>query len=231
MAKRPPSQPRAQTRPSSGEDAFTATVLELVSWARTRTQTLIVGTVVLVVLVVGTIYWFDQRAAQLDAAAGELEELHQTVGLQDPATADASIQGYLERYGGTTYGMEARLLLAQVHLVSGGDPNAAVEALQAVAPDYGSSLSLDATFMLAAALEQAERWTEAIEIYEELLSRVEFAFQRQEAGEGLARSLLARGDIPGAAQAYRSILEALEADDPNRPRLEMRLAELAAREG
>ena len=232
MAMRRPSPTRPSTSPTTDEDAFTARILELVIWARQRTQTLIVAGVVFVVLVVGTFYWSSQRSAQLDAAAGELEELQQTVGFEDPATFEASVQGYLDRFGGTPFAIEARLLLARVHLLSeGGDPNAAVEVMEAVAPDFGSPLALDATFMLAGALEQAGRWNEAIQIYEELLLRVEFSFQRVEAGEGQARSLLASGDSAGAVQALQSILDVLEPDDPDRPRYQMRLAELTAQEG
>ncbi len=231
MAKPRPSPARPSTTQTSGEDAFTAAILRFVGWARDRTQTLIVACVILAVVTVGTVYWIDQRGIQLDAAAGELEELQQNVGFEDPATAEASIQGYLDRHGETRFGVEARLLLARVHLVSGGDPSAAIEALEVVAPDYSSALTVDATFMLAAALEQAERWEEAVEIYEQLMSRVDFSFQRTEAGVGLARSRLAQGDTAGAVQAYESILDALEADDPTRPGYEMRLAELTAREG
>jgi predicted negative regulator of RcsB-dependent stress response len=178
-------------------------------------------------LVVGSFEWSRQRSAQLDAAAGELEELQQTVGFQDPATFEASVQGYLDRFGGTPFAIEARLLLARVHLLSEvSDPNAAAEVLAAVAPGFNSPLAVDATFMLAATLEQAERWDEAIQIYEELLAQVEFSFQTVEAGEGQARSLLAIGDSIGAVQAYQSILDSLDPDDPDRSRQQMRLAEL-----
>ncbi len=231
MAKPRPSPARPSQAPTTGEDVFTASILRFLAWARDRTQTLIIACVFLTVLVVGTVYWFSQRSDQLDAAAAELEELQQTILFEDPATAAASVQGYLDRFGGTTFGVEARFLLARVHLTAGEDPDAAVEVLQAVAPDFGSSLTQDATFMLAASLEQAERWDEAVQIYEELVARVDFTFQQKEAGEGLARASLAQGDTVSAVQAYGSILETLEDDDPTRSLYEMRLAELGAREG
>jgi predicted negative regulator of RcsB-dependent stress response len=228
MAKRKRSAPRLSASTTSGDDALTAAVLTFVAWARERTRTLIVGGVVLTVLAMATALWFYQRSGQLDAAAGELEELQQTVAVQDPATAAVSVQGFLDRFGGTPHEIEARLLLARVHLIGGDDPNAAVEVLQLVAPNYGSPLNVDATFMLAAALEQGERWIEAIEIYEALSNRVDLSFQRKEAAEGLARARLAQGDTAAAIEVYRSILEATEEDDPERPRYEMRLAEFTA---
>jgi len=228
MAKRRATAPRSPASITTGDDAFTARILTLTGWARERTQALIVAVVILVVIAAGTTYWFVQRSAQLYAAAGELEQLQQTVAVQDPATAEASVQGFLDRFEGTPQEIEARLLLARVHLIGAEDANAAVEVLQAVAPAYGSPLHVDATFMLATALEQGERWTEATEVYEDLLEQVEFAFQRKGAAEGLARARLAQGDTTAAAEAYRSMLDELEEDDPERSRYEMRLAELTA---
>lgn len=231
MAKRRPTQPGTPTPPTTGEDAFAATVLRFLGWAQTRTQTLIVLIVVLVVVAVGSVYWYRQRSAQLDAAAGELEQLQQSIAFDDLATAQASLAGYLERYGGTSYEVEARLLLARVHLVSASDPTSAIEVLQAVAPDFGSPIHVDATFMLAAAFEQAGRWGEASGTYRELMEGVDFEFQEMEAMAGLARSQLASGDTASAVQAYQEILELLDSDAPDRSWFEMRVAELTAGEG
>lgn len=228
MAKRQSSSDERSTPPGTAEDAFTARVFEFIAWARTRTQTLIVGIVLVVLLVAGGIYWYTQRDAQLNAAAAELETLQQNVPFEDPATAVASVEGYLDRYGGTSYAIEARLLLARVHLVANEDPASAIAVLQEVAPGFRSPLNTQATFMLAAAYEQAEDWDEAAALYEQIGDEVELPFQIREAGEGLARSHLAQGDTAAATEAYRSLLEVLDADDPTRARYEMRVAEFTA---
>ncbi len=234
MAKRRPSQSRAPTPTptppvSTGEDNLTAAVLRLLAWAQTRTQTLIVLAAVFVVLVLGTIYWFQSRSAQLDAAAGELEEIQQSIAFDDLPTVEASIQGFLDRHGGTSYEVEARLLLARAHLLGGSDPTPAIDVLEAVAPDLGTPLQVDATFVLAAAFEQAGRWGEASDVYQEIIAGVDLEFQEIDAMEGLARSWLASGDTASAVEAYRDVLNLIDADDPERARFEMRVAELTAR--
>lgn len=234
MAKRRPSPNRSKKgqpqSAGSGEDAFSAAVLNTVRWSGEHSRLLVgVGTV-LALVVLGTFYWFAQRRAQLDAAAQELESLQQEVGFQDPATAIASVQGFLDRFGGTEYEAEARMLLARVQLVGNDDPATAIEALEPVARDYSTPVGIDATFMLAAAFEQAERWDEAATIYEQLRSRTQFSFQRTNAGDGLARVRLAQGDTAAAVGVYRTILEDLEPDDANRADYEMRVAELTAGE-
>lgn len=228
MAKRRTTQRRPTESKGDGEDAFMAALLRFVSWSQKNTQTFVVGLVAIVVVGLGIWYWATQRSTRLDSAAEELEMLQQTVGFEDPATATASIQGYLERYPGSTYEVEGRMLLARVQLAGTEDPAAAIETLRAVAPEYGSPLGMDATFMLAAAYEQAERWEDAVGLYEELRNRVEYTFRSKDAGEGLARSSLARGDTLRAIEAYEALLAELPEDDADRPFYELRLAELNA---
>ena len=232
MAKRRPPQPRAPSPPAStSDDALTVAVHRLVAWAQTRTQSLVVSVAVAAVLILGTLYWFQSRSAQLDAAAGELEQIQQSIAFDDLATVETSILGFLGRHGGTPYDVEARLLLARAHLLSESDPTAAIDILDPVVPDLGSPLQVDATFVLAAAFEQAGRWQEASDVYREAIAGVDFEYLQVDAMEGLARTLLASGDTASAVQAYRDALELTEAGDPDQGRFEMRVAELTAQDG
>lgn len=232
MAKRRPPQPRAPSPPaSSGDDALTVAIHRLVGWAQTRTQSLVVSVAVAVVFIMGTLYWFQSRSEQLDTAAGELEQIQQSIAFDDLATVETSIQGFLGRHGGTQYEVEARLLLARAHLLAASNPTAAVDILEPVAPDLGSPLQVDATFVLAAAFEQAGRWQEASDIYREIIAGVDFDYQQVDAMEGLARALLASGDTVSAVQTYRDALDLIEAGDPDQGRFEMRVAELTAQDG
>jgi predicted negative regulator of RcsB-dependent stress response len=226
MAKRRPVARAPQS--VFGDEALVARLIAFSEWVKARSQLVIGGVVVVVLLAVGAVYYFIQRGNQLDQAAQELESLQQTIGFEDPATAVAAIDGFLARHGDTAYGVEARMVLARVHLIGNDDPAAAIAALEPVAPDYGSSLGTDATFLLAAAFEQAARWDEAAALYEELRDRSEYAFQRNGAIEGLARSRLAQGDTAAAVAAYEALLADLGEDDPARMGYEMRLAELTA---
>jgi len=226
MAKRRPVARAPQS--VFGDEALVARLFDLSDWVKARSQLVIGGAVVLVLVAVGAVYYFIQRGSQLDQAAQELESLQQTIGFEDPATAVATIDGFLARHGDTAYGIEARMVLARVQLIGNEDPAAAIAALEPVTPDYGGGLGTDATFLLASAFEQAGRWDEAAAIYEELGANADYAFQRTEATEGLARARLALGDTAAAVAAYESLLAELEEDDPARMGYEMRLAELTA---
>jgi hypothetical protein len=226
MAKRRPVARAPQS--VFGDEALVGRLIGLSEWVKARSQ-LVIGVLVVVVLVaVGAVYYFIQRGSQLDQAAQELESLQQTIGFDDPATAVASLDGFLARHGDTSYGIEARMVLARVHLIGNEDPAAAIAALEPVTPDYSGGLGTDATFLLASAFEQAARWDEAAATYEELRDQANFAFQRSEATEGLARSRLALGDTAAAVTALEELLAELEEDDPARLDYEMRLAELTA---
>lgn len=217
---------RTPNRPKgNADDAFTARVLEFVAWTRKNTQLAILGLVAIVVIVGGALYYLSQRSQQLTEAATQLESIQQVALTAPVPEAAAEIESYLVRFGGTPYGIEARLLLAELHLED-ENPAAAIETLLEVAPAYGESLELQATFLLAVAYEEAERWDDARTAYEELMDRSEFTFQRREAGEGLARVLLAEGDSAAASDAFRALIELEEDGSPLQSYFEMRLAEL-----
>lgn len=226
MAKRSPSSSSRSSSRGTADDAFTARILEFTAWARQNTQLLVVGIVVVVIGVVGTIYYLNQRSTQLERAAIELEVVHQAAAVQPAEEARAQLRAFLARYGGTPYGVEARLLLAEL-LLDDGRGEEAIQVLHEVAPSYRDPLRIQATFLLAVAYEEEERWGDAATVYRELRNRGEFSFQRREAAEGLARSLVAEGDTTGAASVLERLLaDDVDEDDPARGYYEMRLAEL-----
>jgi len=227
--RRPPSSKRTSSRGAAGnaDDAFTAGLLEFIGWARQRTQLLVAAAVILVVGVVGIVYMYNQRDSRLEQAAQELESAQLAAFMSGPAEGRAELRAFIDRFRRTPYAIEAYLLLAELHLEE-GDAAGAVAALEEIVPAYRSPLEVQATFLLAVALEVAERWDDAAALYEELMDRADFTFQRREAAEGIARTHMARSDRAGAAEALGSILEALEPTDPQRAQYEMRLAELEA---
>jgi len=225
----PSSSPGGSSGPGAPkgtvDDAFTSRILLFIAWAQRNTQTLILGVVVVVVLVVGSIWYFGQRAGTYAEAAIQLEQVQQAAATAPPEEAIAEIERYLARFGDTPYGIEARLVLGEIHL-DAGNPTAAIDVLTPVAPSYRDPLRLQATFLLAVAYEQAENWSESASVYRGLADRAEMSFQRQEATEGLARAYLAQGDTAAASDAFRRLINEFEEGDPVRGYYEMRLHEL-----
>jgi len=230
MAKRRPKS--SGSRPQgTADDAFTARILHFVGWARNRTEVL-VALVVLVALIAGGGFWYwNQRAAQMEAAAGELQEIQQTLGFAQPDEAAGELRNFLARHGGTPYGIEARLALAEL-LLGQGNADEAISVLSEVAPSFRDPLRVQATELLAVALEQAEDWEGAVDVYQQLADRAELRFQRRDAARGLARSHLALEDTTAAIDAFeRAVSELDEDDDDTRNYFQMRLAELRGAEG
>jgi predicted negative regulator of RcsB-dependent stress response len=224
MAKKRRPSSRSTPR-GTADDTFTAGVLEFTAWARERTEVLIAGLVVVLLLVGGGLYWANQRAEQRARAAAELESLQQTVAFMETDEAIGDLRGYLARYGGTPYGGEARLVLGEI-LLEEGRADEAISVLQEMAPSFRNPLRIQATILLATAYEEAEQWAGAAEVYQALSRNAELSYQRRDATEGLARVHLAMGDSASAMDAYRRLLDEMEADEPARGYFEMRLAEL-----
>ncbi len=229
MAKRRPTSEGPSSPQGTADDAFTARILEFIAWSRQNTQALIGIVLVLVVAVVGGIYYLNQRSTVQVEATLELERIQTAAMLGESEATIADLREFITRYRRTPLAIEARLVLAEVYLDE-ERPADAVEVLSEVAPSFRDPLRLQATILLAAAHETAEDWAGAAEVYRELTRRAEFSFQRRQAAEGLARVLLVESDTAGAIDAYRSALEELDEDSPERGVLEMRLSELTGGE-
>jgi predicted negative regulator of RcsB-dependent stress response len=222
--KRPPPQER-RTPPGTPDDAFTARVLEFTAWAQERTHVLVIGVVAVVLLVVGFIFWMDQRSQRLERAAIELEQVQQAAFFEEAGAARAQLRTYLDRFGGTPYAVEARLLLAEL-LLEDGAPDEAARVLEEVAPSHRNPLRIQATILLGVAYEQAERWDEAADVYDGLRRNADFSFQRRDAAERLAQVRAIQGDTAAAVEVLEAVLDGLEEDDPQHGYFQMRIIEL-----
>lgn len=230
MAKRHPTSTRkpGSKDPDEPEDVLLAHAYKATTWAQHNRLTLVVLAIVGVVLVVGVWSWVDYRNRLTEQAVGQLEEIQQTVSIGDPETAKAELDQYLQRFGGTPYAAEARLLLAGLYLDS-DQPAEATAVLEASGTGLDEPLGVQIETMKAAALEEAGRHEEAIATYLRVAERADLDFQVVQALADAARLSEHTGDYAGAAELYERILDELEEDAPERGRYEMVLAEARAR--
>jgi tetratricopeptide (TPR) repeat protein len=160
-------------------------------------------------------------------AGNQLEQIHQTIALQDREGAKQELATFLERFGNTAYAGEARLLLGELYLET-GDPQQALAVLEPLAGSPRDPLELQAAALLAAAYEQEGQARQAEDTYLTIADRSELDFQVRDALESAARLRAARGDMQGAIALYDRILEDLPEDAEDRGLYEMRRAELEA---
>lgn len=231
MAQRHPTSSRRADKPSSSneaEDAFVARVFELSTWARENTQTLAVLLIVVVAIGAGVRYWVSYQADVAEQAVVELEQIQQATRLGDPEAAKTQLQQYIERFGGTPYAEEARLVLAELHLES-GFPHLALDALEGSSASLREPIGIQIAILAAKAHESAGQLDRAEAGYLEVADRAELGFQVVNALGDAARVREMNGDLAGAVELYEDILVRLE-DAPAEQRgpYEMRLAEVRA---
>lgn len=227
MAKHP-NAPRHG--PESADDRFVAGVMAASDWFKRNARVVTISTVLLVILVAGTVYWIRYQRTLRDAASAELSAIRQTVAVGNAPLALRDLSTYLESFGGTPSAREARLIMGQLLLAEGRNE----DALSAVAPvssDLDDPFGTGAARLAAAAYEQAERWDEAEQEYLRISRGAPRAFERTRALADAARIRMLQEDAAGAAELYRQALEGIDEDDPQAPFLRLRLGEAEAMAG
>ena len=210
------------------DDLFTSRVLEITVWAQNNAQTLIFAGIVVALAVAATVYYFNFSETREDQSALELEQIHQVVGVVSTEETLAELNRFLERFEDASSASEARLLLGQVQLEN-GDVQAAIDALQPLRGRLGEPVALQAGFLLGAAYEQQGLWDEAVATYLEIADETDLGFQLRNALSDAARVRAAQGRYPEAEALLGDLLAELDATDPGRGIIEMRLAEMRAR--
>lgn len=215
------------------EDAFTARILRFWAWARQNTQVLVVAGVLLAVAVGAGIYYYDYRQNLRIQAAQELEQIRQMAGSEGTEAARSELETFVERYSDTAYGIEARILLAELHLEAEA-PEDAAGVLEPATRNLSDPLALQAGFLLGVAYEEAGRTDEAENLYLRLAENAELRFQIRQALAEAARIRAREGRYAEAADLYERVLatyddESEEAvDDSERRTYRLRLSEMRA---
>jgi predicted negative regulator of RcsB-dependent stress response len=229
MAKRPKTSPRKAVgaSPAEDEDLFVARVFEVSTWAERNSQLLILAGIALALLLGGVVYYASYRRDLNRQAVAELERVGNMAAVAPPgetAQAEAELNSFVERFGGTRHAAEAELLLAQLQLRQGRAEQAVVTLEDFPRPDR-DPLSLQAKSLLGRAYEELGRYQEAERAYLAVSDAASLEFERRDALADAARARSRSGNHAGAAELYRQILEGLDETHYERGLFEMRLAE------
>lgn len=228
MAKRRPGG--HPTRPESSQepdDIFVARVLHFGKWASSNQQALTIIGIVFVIAIAGFVYYWNYRQTLYAQASQELELVHQSVAIQDREGARDDLVVFLDRFGGTPYEGEARLLLGDLYLRD-GSPQQALAVLEPLGASPRNPIEFQAATLLGAAYEDEGRFDDAEATYISIAERSELNFQVRDALVAAARIRDARGDAQGAVELYERLLEELDADSPQRGLYEMRIEEIVS---
>lgn len=229
MAAPTPPPPDRGPQPSSPDDPAVARALEFSAWAQRNARLLIAVTVVLVLVIGGFLYYRSYQADLHERAATQFMQVEQTVAAGNVPVAVQELRGFIDQFGGTDYGEEARVMLARLHL-EGGQPDEAVQVLEQAGRNVGrSALGAQAELLLGAARAEQGDTSAAIDSYRRVGDGARYGYQRE---EGLTSAALLReetGDYSGAADLYRELVEQYEDGSFERAHYEMRLTEAESR--
>jgi len=228
MSQRHPGARRAShDSHNDPEDAFIARVLGFSNWARGNQQVLTVAGVVGAIAIAGGLYYGSYRSQLNDQAAQQLEVIHQSISIRDTEGAKIDLATFLDRFAGTVFIGEARLILGELYLET-NDPEQAVAVLGPIGTSPRSPIEFQAAALLAAAYEQDEKWDEAEVTYLAIADRSDLDFQIRDALAAAARIRTAQGDGDGAIALYEQVLGDLGENSPERGVYEMRIEEIRA---
>ena len=226
MSQRHPGARRTSHSSSEdSEDLFVAKVLDVGNWAQSNQQALTVLGVVAAIAIAGVVYYGQYRGQLHEQAAQQLEVIHQSISIQDTEGAKIDLATFLDRFGGTPFEGEARLVLGELYLDS-GDPQQALAVLGPLGSSPRDPIEFQGAALLGAAYEQEGRWDDAEETYLTIADRSELDFQVRDALSAAARIRGDRGDAEGAIDLYERVLSDLEENSPDRGVYEMRIQEI-----
>lgn len=224
---RHPTARRVHRPDTSGDDVFVANVLESSVWARQHARALIVGGIVVAALALFAFFYINNRRSREARATTELTPMRALVQSGQREQAIPRLEEFVATYGGTSSGVEGRLLLAQEYL-AGGQPQKAIETLDPIDDDLGKPTAVNASLLEAAAYETAQEPHRAEEIFLRVGENAPYLFQKQDALDNVGRLRMARGDAAGAAEIYQRLFDATPENNPTRQVWQLRLAEARA---
>ena len=175
-------------------------------WTRVNARALTIGAVI--VVVAAAAYWFYLRSQEIQSANAEkaLMNAKQSISAGNSSLAQSDLQKVYSRYGSTTAGVEAAMLLAQIDF-DAKKPQDGIAILEKLSGSSAASrveptirsLEGDGYMQLGKPLEAAKRYDSAADAstYE-----TERAFQRSKAG----RAYQIAGDTAKARAIWTSLL-------------------------
>lgn len=214
--------------PDPEQDAFIEAVERLVAWTQQNLQLVVGGTVLVVVLTLAGLWYWNYQTSRTEQADRQLQGIRSALATGTDTVGVPRLQQFVQSFGGTEAALEARVLLARLQLQrdAAGD---AVESVQPVVDETsaGSSTGVAARRVLADAQQAAGRPDAALRTLRELAENARFGFQRREAAAERASILTEQGRLQEARSIYQRLVE--EAPTDAQQLHAVRLGEVQAR--
>jgi outer membrane protein assembly factor BamD (BamD/ComL family) len=195
------------TKQQLKRDRFVDTTFDWVIWAREngRTVAVIAGGVLLVAL--AFILYRTSEARETRQASQRFQEIIQTYAAGNFQLAANDFKQFLSQHGGSMYGDQATLYLANSYMLA-SDPKAAVKTLEDSRDRLdGSRLAYEAASLQGSAYEAAGDLGKAAESYGHAREKARYDFERAQALMNEARVYGAQKATEKAVEAYRQVIQ------------------------
>lgn len=211
------------------EDRIMGRIAAATAWAEKNRQLAILAGLAIVAIGAGSVIYLNYRADLAERAAVRLDEIRMVSQRAAPDELRSELSAYIEQFGSTPQGEEARLLLAEMELQR-GDADAAIRVVEPVVDPDDHPLGYSAAWMVAVAEEERGDLAAAARWYERLAVSAQHEFQRRRARAARARIHVYAGEYEEAEAIYADLAAAEDAGSGEQAELyAVKLGEVRAR--
>lgn len=175
-------------------------------WIQLHARQLIIALVLVAVAAVGVWFYRSSQAIKQRNAMLALGNARASLAAGNTALALSDLQKLGSRYGGTTAGEQARVLLAQLYFAQGRYQEG-ISALEPLAGGGDAFRGAAVRALIAAGYEQLGRPAEAAAEYQKAAAATPFDADRERYTADAARTLAAAGDTAGAVRLWTKLAE------------------------
>jgi tetratricopeptide (TPR) repeat protein len=205
----------------------TATRSDTDPWYRQYARPLLIALGVVALVLLG--FWFVRESGRRKEAQATTR-LSAALALADRGNlpqAAADLQKLIQTYDGTEAATEAVIALNQVRIASGQGELAVNNLKEFVGKNPPVRFAASAYGLLGAAQENAKRFAEAAQAFEQAAGRAELDYLKASYLVDAGRAYREAGKTQDAIRAYRTVVEKY-AEAPSAAEAQVRLGELTA---
>lgn len=194
-------------------------------WIQSHTKQLAIGAAVVAAVALGGWLYVRTEASKEQRAYESLARATEAVQARNWALAQSDLERITKRYGGTTSGQQATLLLSEV-LYETGKYQQGIDQLQKIQSGADADIAPKVEAQIAVGYEQLKKFDQAAEQYRRAAEKARFDAEKDLFLADAARAYTAAGNSKAAREIWSQLAE--KENSPVAGEARVRLGELEA---